>query len=425
MPTELERVFSPFRLDPANAQLWQDDKAISLRRKTYEVLRYLVDHPGQLVTKAALLDAVWAEVAVSDTMPAICVGELRKAMGDDPQTPRFIETVHGRGYRFIAKVTTTSASTLRKSQAVAGPAPIIVGREAELTQLHGWFAKACEGTRQVVFVSGEPGIGKTTLVRVFLDSLARDGAVSTSEHSSQTRLLAGHVPRSAIVGRGQCIEQYGSGEPYMPVLEALTRLSHESEDANLLELLRRIAPTWVAQMRSLLTAEERARIPAETQGATRPRMLREMAEALDALTLDAPLVLFLEDLHWSDFSTLELISAIARRAEPARLLIIGAYRQVEILASDHPLRTMKEELELHQQSVELRLKLLSAANVADYLGMRFSDRAREDSVAALAPAIFERTEGNPLFMVNVVDYLAALGPQLDVTRSRRRATSSR
>jgi hypothetical protein len=111
----------------------------------------------------------------------------------------------------------------------------------------------------VVFVSGEPGIGKTTLVRVFLDSLARDGA--------------------ARIGRGQCIEQYGSGEPYMPVLEALIRLCQEPEGANLLELLRRIAPTWVAQMPSLLTAEERARLPGETQGATRPRMLREMVAA--------------------------------------------------------------------------------------------------------------------------------------------------
>src|SRR5713226_1550990 len=139
MPTEQQRLFSPFRLDPANAQLWQDDKEISLRRKTYEVLRYLVDHPGQLVTKAALLDAVWAEVAVSDTMPAICVGELRKILGDEARMPRYIETVHGRGYRFIAKVTAAQTPALPKSSPVAGPAPIIVGREAELAQFRGWF----------------------------------------------------------------------------------------------------------------------------------------------------------------------------------------------------------------------------------------------------------------------------------------------
>ncbi len=80
-------LFPPFRLDPLNAQLWRGNQEISLRRKTFDVLRYLVDHPGQLVTKAALLDAVWPGVTVSDSMPAICVAELRKALGDEGKTP--------------------------------------------------------------------------------------------------------------------------------------------------------------------------------------------------------------------------------------------------------------------------------------------------------------------------------------------------
>jgi tetratricopeptide (TPR) repeat protein len=169
-------------------------------------------------------------------------------------------------------------------------------------------------------------------------------------------------------------------------------------------------------MPSLVTAEERARLQSETQGATRPRMLREMVEALDALVAETPLILFLEDLHWSDFSTLELIAMLAQRTDPARVLIIGAYRHVELLASDHPLRTMKEELELHQQCIELQLKLLSEASVADYLGIRFSDGETAQLFSGLAPAIHERTEGNPLFMVNVVDYLVAQGPPLDAIK---------
>jgi predicted ATPase len=169
-------------------------------------------------------------------------------------------------------------------------------------------------------------------------------------------------------------------------------------------------------MPSLVTAEERARLQSETQGATRPRMLREMVEALDALVAETPLILFLEGLHWSDFSTLELIAMLAQRTDPARVLIIGAYRHVELLASDHPLRTMKEELELHQQCIELQLKLLSEASVADYLGIRFSDGETAQLFSGLAPAIHERTEGNPLFMVNVVDYLVAQGPPLDAIK---------
>jgi DNA-binding winged helix-turn-helix (wHTH) protein len=388
--SEPDRLFPPFRLDLLNAQLWRGDQEISLRRKTFDVLRYLLDHPGQLVTKAALLDAVWAEVTVSDSMPAICVTELRKALGDQARIPRFIETVHRRGYRFIAKVTTAAAGdATRKLPSVPNsPRPTIVGREHELAQLQGWYSHVLEGQRRVIFVAGEAGIGKTAFVQAFLDSIEQKGA--------------------ARVGRGQCVEQYGAGEPYMPVLEALSRLGQEPGGKRVIELLDRYAPTWLAQMPALQTPEERVRLQSQTQGVTQQRMLREMAQALEALAAESPLVLLLEDLHWSDFSTLELISAIARRSEPARLLIVGTYRPVEMLASDHPLRTMKQELELHRYCEELRLKLLNEEDVAGYLAKRFSTNGsrRFDS---LAPAIHERTDGNPLFMVNVVEYLADAG----------------
>jgi DNA-binding winged helix-turn-helix (wHTH) protein len=128
--TEPHRFFPPFRLDPENAQLWRADREVRLRRKTFDVLLHLVDRPGQLVTKAALLDAIWAEVTVSDSMPATCVAELRKALGDEARVPRFIETVHGRGYRFIAEVETPARMAPRsKAPSVPkSPRPIVVGR---------------------------------------------------------------------------------------------------------------------------------------------------------------------------------------------------------------------------------------------------------------------------------------------------------
>src|SRR5713101_2087599 len=165
MATESQLVFGLFRLDPVNEQLWREGDKIVLRRKTFEVFRYLLEHQGQLVTKEALLDTVWADVAVGDTMPSLCVGELRKALGDAARSPRIIETVYGRGYRFIAPVT-KGAAPAKRLQPVALPPPM-VGREEELAQIKGLFAKAGEGTRQVVFVSGEAGIGKTTFVGAF------------------------------------------------------------------------------------------------------------------------------------------------------------------------------------------------------------------------------------------------------------------
>jgi DNA-binding winged helix-turn-helix (wHTH) protein/tetratricopeptide (TPR) repeat protein len=386
VPRETHRVFPPYRLDPANAQLWRDEEEISLRPKTFDVLRYLVDHPGLLVTKGKILDEVWPGVAVSDTMPATCIAELRRILGDDAKNPRFIETVHRRGYRFIAPVTIATAHQARReaSSESISPKPIIVGRDEELSQLRRWYSQVLEGRRQIVFVAGEAGIGKTTFVQALIDSIAHGGM--------------------ARIGRGQCVEQYGAGEPYMPISEALSRLSHEPLGDTLVDILHKFAPTWLAQMPELLTSEERSRLQAETQGVTQQRMLREMMQALEALAAELPLVLVIEDLHWSDFSTLGLFSAIARRSEQARLLLVGTYRPVEILAKDHPLRTMKQELLLHHYCQELRLRLLNNENVADYLGQRLS-RELSQRFATLAPIVHARTDGNPLFMVNMVDYL--------------------
>jgi DNA-binding winged helix-turn-helix (wHTH) protein len=374
-----QHLFPPFRLDPVNAQLWQGERELALRPKTFEVLRYLVDHAGQLVTKAALLDAVWPDVTVSDLMPTICVKELRKALGDDARSPRLIQTVHRLGYRFIAKVTTTGIGeeTRTAPDVPKGPKPIMVGREQELVRLHDLYSHVLEGRRGVIFVTGEVGIGKTTFAQAFLDSTAREG--------------------SARLAHSQCVEQYGAGEPYMPVLEALTRLCREPSGSPVVKLLRKFAPTWLAQMPSILDEADLKRLHQNTtQRVMQQRMLREMTQALETLAADAPLMLLFEDLHWSDFSTLELISAIARRSEAARLLVIGTYRPVEMLAHGHPLRTMKEELELHCYCEELRLKLLDECDIEGYLARRFagSGSRRFDRLATI---IHQRTEGNPLF----------------------------
>ena len=312
---------------------------------------------------------------------------IRDIHGGDP---RFIETVHSRGYRFVAKVTSAApvVATGRPPVLVRAPKPIVVGREDELARLQSWYSHVLEGQRRVIFVTGEAGIGKPTFVQTFLDSVQEEGV--------------------AGLGCGQCVEQYRSGEPYIPVLEALSRLGQEAGGERVIEVLNQFAPTWLAQMPELLPPEERGRMQGQNQEVTQQRMLREMARALEALAAEAPLVLLLEDLHWSDFSTLELISAIARRSEAARMLILGTYRPADMLAQDHPLRTMKQELELHRYCEELRLKLLREEDVADYLAKRFSssDSLQSDSLAA---AIHERTDGNPLFMINVVDYLVDAG----------------
>src|SRR4029453_5134083 len=140
----------------------------------------------------------------------------------------------------------------------------------------------------------------------------------------------------------------------------------------------------------------------EIAGQTPERMLREMAELVEALTAVAPLVLVLEDLHWSDYSTLDLISALAQRSEPARMLVIGTYRPIEVILSGHPLKAVKQELQLHHRCEELALEYLTEEAIAEYLIRKFP---HHDFPHTLATLVHERTEGNPLFVVNLIDYL--------------------
>jgi predicted ATPase/DNA-binding winged helix-turn-helix (wHTH) protein len=369
----------PIRIEPDTGWAWRGDERLDLTPKAFAVLRYLVEHPQHLITKDDLLDAVWGDAVVSEAAITSCIRDLRRALDDSSQTPRYIETVHRRGFRFIGPVAAPSAPSMRPT---VRPSPL-VGRDAELARLDAVFATAAAGRRRLVFVTGEAGIGKTSLVETFLGRL--DGA-------------------DLRIGRGQCVEQYGASEAYLPLLEALGRLGREPRGAALVQVLKQHAPTWLGQLPALLSDVEVDAVQRRAQGTTRERMLREMIEALDALTLDVPLVLVLEDLHWSDAATVDLLALLARRRDAARLLIIGTYRPAELELGAHQLKAAKQELEVHGLCEEVALHFLGEDATREYLGRRFPDATfpRE-----LGRVLHANTGGNPLFLVNVVDYLVA------------------
>jgi DNA-binding winged helix-turn-helix (wHTH) protein/predicted ATPase len=386
---ERQFVFASFRLDPASQQLWRGEELVALRPKLFAVLHRLLEHAGRLVTREELRAAVWPKTVISESVLRGTIRELRDALGDDAVDARFIETIPHRGYRFVAAVTTLQpkrSAPLSSGERVADAVPratdrILIGREAELARLQQWLERAVSGTRQVVFVTGEPGIGKTTVVDEFLAGAAEMGEVWTA--------------------RGQCIEHYGAGEAYLPVLEALGQLCRQTDGKEVIAVLSRYAPTWLAQMPGLIGDAELETVQRRVQGATRERMLRELAEALEALTSERTVVLTLEDLHWSDFSTLDLVSLLARRRMPARLFVLATYRPADVIVSGHPLKGMKQELLVHAQCEELPLRFLTDREVGQYLAARFP---RQQLPPDLGQAIHRSTDGNPLFIVNVVDY---------------------
>src|SRR5215472_6610182 len=177
MQATKEIAFGQFRLDLTNECLWSGTRAISLRPKAFGVLKLLIENPGQLVSKQKVLDIVWPGTFVGDAVLKDSIRQLREALDDDAGSPTYIETAHRRGYRFIGKISEpVPAGNPPEAARVSGPVPKnsratssateigVLGRETELYEMGKWLNRALAGNRQVVFVTGEAGIGKTSLV---------------------------------------------------------------------------------------------------------------------------------------------------------------------------------------------------------------------------------------------------------------------
>ncbi|HET9790930.1 MAG TPA: AAA family ATPase [Candidatus Angelobacter sp.] len=391
-----EICFGEYRFDLKNECLWRGARSVSLRPKAFAVLKILVEHPGQLVNKQELMESVWPGTFVGDAVLKGTIVQLREALHDSAGTPRYIETAHRRGYRFIGKF--SQPERVSQAPVPASELPVsepglsdyraaklcsrVLGRETELATMGNWLNQALAGERQTIFITGEAGIGKTTMVEAFL------------QHALQTP--------EVLVVRGQCMEHFGSGEAYLPVLDGFSRLCRSSAGPRVLNILREHAPSWLAHISSPAMTSAIHSLPEQAPSVPRERMLREMAEAIERMTDAFPVVLVMEDLHWSDYSTLDLIAYLARRRDPARVMTIGTYRPVDVILAAHPLKSVKRELQAHGLCHELPLDYLTEDALAQYLAAKFPGHQLP---SRLRRTVYARTEGNPLFMVNLVEYL--------------------
>jgi len=375
--------FGSFRLDAANQCLWRGEQRAPLTPKAFDVLRYLVEHPGRLVTQDEILEALWPETYVNPELIKKYILGIRKVLGDRHDKPEFIETIPKRGYQFVAPV---SDSVIESRELAVGTTKKMVGRDGSLIELHNSLHRALRGQRQLIFVTGEAGIGKTTLVDAFHQQAVQD--------------------LNLRVGRGQCVEGFGGKEAYYPMLESLGQLTRNPDGNSVIQTMAKRAPTWLIQFPSLVKPEHRDSLQREILGATRERMVREICEALESITSEVPLILIFEDLHWCDLSTLDLISALARRREAAKLMLLCTYRPVDVVLSNSSLKGLKRDLQVHDLCSEITLERLEEPVIAEYLAMEFSPG---NLPAALATLIYGHSGGNALFMVAIVQDLVKRG----------------
>lgn len=255
-----------------------------------------------------------------------------------------------------------------------------VGRADALQTLDDLTRRMLAGNRQIAFITGEAGIGKTTFIDMAMERLARYGINTLC---------------------GNCTERFGTDEAFLPLIDALMTRCRGPGGSEVLEAIRAHAPTWLLQMPSFLVGTDRAAFQNEVFGATRERMLREFCDLLETLSADRPWVLVLEDLHWSDFATIDVLSRFARGDRRASVLVLASYRPADTVIGGHPVRRLHQDLEIHGGCSELRLDRLSRTELERHLALRFQD---EDLASVLSEPMFRRTQGQPLFVASLLDY---------------------
>ena len=378
---------SAFRIDLANLCVWRRngsavDERLDLPPRTFDVLRYLAENTGRLVSHDELLTALWRDVHVQPEVLKRHILAIRNVLGDPSSNPRFIETQRGRGYRFIGPI--NSFAPMLEASEVVAESGLLAGRDEPLLMLQTSLQLAAARERQAIFVSGEPGIGKTALVQALV---------------AQARHIAG-----LVVAQGHCIEGFGGIEPYYPVLEALGGLCSGPSRASTVRTLMKVAPAWAAQMAELRT-EQRESLPLPIDVA-RSCMVREGTNLFDALAAERPLLLVLEDLHWSDYATVDLLSALCRRRSASKLMLIVTYRTEELGSAGHPLQQLVHDLVVRKYCHEIELGPLPEPAIAEILAGGPSGVLASDEFVQL---ITERSGGNPLFIELILEFLQQHG----------------
>lgn len=259
----------------------------------------------------------------------------------------------------------------------------VVGRAHELGILRQGWLEATTRAGNLVMIAAEPGAGKTTIVQSFLRGLG-----------AETGLM---------VATGRCSERLGSGEPYLPFLEALAELSGSAHGALVRAIIKSKAPTWFIQLFPASSTDSSfEQFRRELAGGSQERMRRELVEAFEEITRSYSLCIALEDLHWSDLATTELIGYLSKRIGSLRLLILGTYRPSELLAGSHPLRSILLEMQGRGVAHEIALEFLSEEDVRTYIDLEFPDHRFPQPFASW---VYRKTEGSPLFMVDLLHYL--------------------
>ena len=373
------KYFAPFRLDLTGRTLWRDGVRVPLTHKAFDLLAVLVERAGHVVAKETLLETVWPQTHVHPDNVKVLIGEVRRALGDDPMRPRFIRSLVKRGYIFIAPVVDADGRPHRQ---------LVVSDLRRARSGDGSAARRARPGRRLA---------------------SAGGLRHRRRRNRQDRPLRGVPPRRGDAPRhagdvGTVHEALGTVRAVLSAARSLTRLARSTEDELVTATLARHAPSWLPHLPALSDDAPRA-FTAGTHVATAARMLREIVTALETLAEDTPLVLWIEDLQWADPATIDVLASLGQRRDPAKLLLLATIRSSDSGAASAPLRRTQVDLLARPQTMELRLQPLSRQDVARYLDVQLGEEVSRQSSSVL----YHLTSGNPLFLVTAIEHLVRKG----------------
>jgi DNA-binding winged helix-turn-helix (wHTH) protein len=363
--------FGEVELDAATYVLRRGGQEVALQPKVFDVLRYLIEHRERLVSKTELLEAVWRGDHVNESAVPWSISHARTALGQERGSKSPIETVHGRGYRFVAAVETLASQP--PASAAPPPMPVasarsqggpFVGRADVMQRLRERLSEALQGHGHLCLLYGEAGMGKTRCAEELMLEAERLGASAWS---------------------GRSVED--AGEPvFWPWMQILREAVRDRPD------MRTLGEPLLARLAALpddASAAEEGR----DESANRFWLLDEVTRLLLQAAQSTPIVLLLDDMQWADAGTLNLLSFLAPELAGSRVLVLATRREEPVGEGE------RRWTRLLRHAERIELARLTVEDVHRYLGELASP---EEPPLSLARAVHKATAGNPLFVQETV-----------------------
>ena len=283
----------------------------------------------------------------------------------------FIEALHALKGTPVNHVTIKTSAAHRHA----------VGRNDDLAQLNERALQVVSGAGMIVGIAGDAGMGKTVLIETFLDGIEVGGMPIT-------------------VAKGQCSERLAGSEAYLPLFDVMEHLLAKDGDGSVNSIMRKMAPWWYVHVAALSPDDpDNQGILEMAQRTSQEQIKRELTSFLKAVSDNRLVVVVIEDLHWADVSSVDMIAYLGARFDAMNLLILTTYRPVEMQLNKHPFLQIKSELTAKKRCHEIELEYLDKTAIDEYLSLEYPGHTFPEGLASL---VHQQTEGSPLFMADLI-----------------------